>query len=123
MTVLIGNNFEEEGKTWARAFEESGIRAVTMQKNGKDILNSVLYDTPDVLIIEAKMPGMDAVSLLEEISKLRKPLKTIVISNYDSPSLEREIMYAGAKYYFVKPFEPETLVNRVKNLVRDKIFT
>ncbi|MDR1753461.1 MAG: sporulation transcription factor Spo0A [Eubacterium sp.] len=128
--VLIGDDTIEQGLTWAGVFKARGMYAVTRPKQGKVILDSVLSDAPDVLIVEAKMPELDAVSLLNELSRLKSnsnepgsgglPVPSpmvIVISNYDSAHLEREIMSAGAKYYMVKPFEPKTLAERVQNIL------
>ncbi|MDR1753287.1 MAG: sporulation transcription factor Spo0A [Eubacterium sp.] len=127
--VLIGDDTIEQGLTWAGVFKLRGMYAFTRPKHGKIILNSVLSDGPDVLIIEAKMPELDAVSLLNELSKLKSANASssgepaihlpvvIVISNYDSAHLEQEIMNAGAKYYMVKPFEAKTLAERVQNIL------
>ncbi|MCL2086680.1 MAG: sporulation transcription factor Spo0A [Oscillospiraceae bacterium] len=117
--VLIGDDTVDQGLAWAGVFKAKGMYAITRPKHGKIILDSVLNDMPDVLIIEAKMPEYDAVSILNELSKTSKTPKpsVVVISNYDSPHLESEIMSAGAKYYMVKPFEPSVLAQRVENIL------
>lgn len=116
--VLIGDDTPEQGIAWANLLKTSGMFAVTRQRNGRVILESVKNDMPDVLIIEAKMPELDAVALINEIKQTRDKLPlTMVIANYDSPQVEREVMEAGAKYYMVKPFEPKTLCARIQNMI------
>ncbi|MGN0597842.1 MAG: sporulation transcription factor Spo0A [Ruminiclostridium sp.] len=116
--VLIGDDTPEQGIAWANLLKTTGMFAVTRQRNGRVILESIKNDMPDVLIIEAKMPELDAVALINEIKQIRDKLPlTMVIANYDSPQVEREVMEAGAKYYMVKPFEPKTLCTRIQNMI------
>ena len=70
--VLIGDDTPEQGIAWANLLKTSGMFAVTRQRNGRVILESVKNDMPDVLIIEAKMPELDAVALINEIKQTRK---------------------------------------------------
>ncbi|MBQ9382613.1 MAG: sporulation transcription factor Spo0A [Ruminiclostridium sp.] len=115
--VLIGDDSSEFGLTWASMIKKEGMFTIARRKNGKVILDSVLNDMPDFLIIEAKMPELDAASLLEEIASVRNELPvTIVVSNIHTPELEKEVMDAGASYFMVKPFAPEILLSKIRSL-------
>jgi len=119
--VLLGDDSIEFGMTWARSLISKGMYAVTRQKNGKTILDTIKSDRFDVVVLEAKMPELDAVSLIDEIDNLHSyrdnPPAVIVIANYDSPQIEREVMEAGAKYYMVKPFEPSVLAKKIERII------
>lgn len=118
MKVLIGDDSPEYGLSWASLLKEEGMFAVTRQKNGRVLLEMMKNDLPDFLILEAKMPEMDAAELLSELNRLSGRLpSTIVVSNLSTPQLEREVMDAGADYFMVKPFEPKQLVKKVKALM------
>ena len=122
--ILIGDDSAEYGLTWASLLKKEGMFTVARHKNGRIILESVKNDMPDFLIIEAKMPELDAASLLDEIKAVKGALPvTIVVSNIHSPELEREIMDAGASYFMIRPFAPEILVNKVKSLKNYKRLT
>lgn len=115
--VLIGDDSPECGLSWASLLKDEGMFAVTRQKNGRVLLDSVRSDRPDFLIVEAKMPEMDAAELLAELHRSGgQTPTTIVISNLSTPQLEKEVMDAGADYFMVKPFEPKQLVKKVKTL-------
>jgi len=116
--VLIGDDSKEYGHAWARTLISRDMYAVTRPKNGRVILETAKSDKFDVLVIEAKMPELDAVSLINEIKSVSdsSPL-IIVIANYDSPQTEREVMDAGAKYYMVKPFMPVVIADRIEKLL------
>ncbi len=115
--ILIGDDSSEYGLTWASILKKEGMFTAARHKNGKVILESVKNDMPDFLIIEAKMPELDAASLLEEIRNIKGALPvTIVVSNINTPELEKEVMDAGASYFMVKPFSPEIMVNKIRSL-------
>ena len=119
--VLIGDDSPDGGLAWANLLKNEGMFAVTRQKNGRIILESAKSDMPDFLIIEAKMPEMDAVELIGHIRDITaRPPMVIVVSNYSSPQLEKEVMDAGASYFMVKPFEPSIMVKKVQSLYNFK---
>ncbi len=115
--VLIGDDSSEYGLTWASRLKKEGMFTVARNKNGKVILDSVKNDMPDFLIIEAKMPELDAAALLDEIRAAKGSVPvTIVVSNINTPEVEREVMDAGASYFMVKPFSPDILVTKINSL-------
>lgn len=121
--ILIGDNKNEEGMAWARSLKFLGFYAITREKNGKVIIDAIKSEEPDIVIIEAKMPTMDAVSVLNELHKSSNSMKipkVIVASNVDSPALEREIAAAGADFYILKPFDINYVANKIKTLCAPK---
>lgn len=122
--ILIGDDSAEYGLSWASLLKDEGMFAVTRQKNGRVILDSIKNDMPDFLVIDAKMPELDAVSLMEEIKSSRLSLPvTIVVSNLNSPEIEKEVMEAGASYFMVKPFTPSQLLKKIFNLMSSRTGT
>ncbi|GHU58742.1 stage 0 sporulation protein A [Clostridia bacterium] len=123
MKVLIGDDGFELGITLAKTFKAAGAYAITRAKNGRVILEAAVAEAVDAVIMEVKMPDMDAVSVIKSLAKHAKdshrfPPVTIVLSNIDNVELEREVMAAGASYYMLKPFEPRVLSERVVKLVK-----
>jgi two-component system response regulator (stage 0 sporulation protein A) len=116
--VLIGDDSAEAGMEWARSLMAKGMYAITRAKNGRVLLDTIKSDRFDVVVIEAKMPELDAVCLINEMNAaLENPPIVVVIANYDSPTAEREVMEAGAKYYMVKPFEASVLGTKIERLL------
>jgi len=116
--VLIGDDSKNNGHTLARALIERNMYAVTRPKNGFVVLETAISDRFDVLVIEAKMPELDAVSVIKEINAVSdySPI-IVVISNYNSFHAEKEVMEAGAAYYMLKPFMPMVLADRIEMLM------
>lgn len=109
--ILIGNDIPEQGISWANTFKSAGAFAVTRKANGTTLLQYVKeFSMPDVMIIEAKMAGLDAVGLIKEMKKLGELPVIIITADYEMPSVREEAMYLGASAFLVKPFEVGSLI-------------
>jgi CheY-like chemotaxis protein len=72
----------------------------------------------DLLIADIVMPGMDAGTLAEKVRALRPDLPILFISGYDYAMMELPTDVTGS--YLQKPMVPETLVSKVRNLLKPK---
>ncbi len=115
--VIIGDDSSECGLTWASLLKKEEVFVVTRQKNGRILYEAVKNDPPDFLVIDAKMPEMDGVELINKLKEtlINMPM-VIVTANHNSPQLEKEVMDSGASYFMVKPFEPQAIVNKILSL-------
>lgn len=119
--VLIGDNSIEYGVCCANSLRNIQMYAVTRPKDGKVIFNSIISDSPDVVVMDAVMPNMDAIEVIQKVKAIGvKPPKFIVTSSYDSPFLERQIMQNGADYFLLKPFDINLLISRIQLLINSK---
>ena len=117
--ILIGNDTPEQGIAWANMLKTAGAFAVTRKPNGLVLLQYVReYGLPDVMIIEAKMAGMDAVGLVNELKKLGELPAIIVTADFPMPSFEDELTFLGARAFMVKPFEPSELMKRIAEVTK-----
>ena len=70
---------------------------------------------PDLIISDIKMPSLDGIELLENISNsgLFKNIPVIILSGYEDAAKRKQCLDLGAFTYLVKPFEPQSLVTEV----------
>lgn len=70
---------------------------------------------PDLIISDIKMPSLDGIELLENISisGLFKNIPVIILSGFEDASKRKQCLDLGAFTYLVKPFEPQSLVAEV----------
>ncbi len=116
--VLIGDDSVEYGITCASTLRNMGMYAVTRPKDGGVLFETIKNDSPDVVIVDAILPHMDAIELIKKVQALggKKP-EFIVTSSYDNPFIERQVMQNGAAYFMLKPFDLNSLGDRINALI------
>lgn len=57
---------------------------------------------PDLLVLDARLPGLSGVDILRRISKQLKSTRVLIFSGYESPALVREMLEAGAHGFVEK---------------------
>ncbi len=57
---------------------------------------------PDVIVLDAKLPGLNGVDLLRRLNKVLTNLRVLVFSGHENPVLVREMLEAGAHGFVEK---------------------
>jgi DNA-binding NarL/FixJ family response regulator len=70
--------------------------------DGQEALKMCLELTPDLVVLDAKLPGLGGVELLRALHKRLPDLKVLVFSGHESPQLIREMLDAGANGFIEK---------------------
>ncbi len=99
--------------------EFRGYEVVTAE-NGREALEVLDQQTPDMIICDVMMPEMDGYSL---VSAIRSDPKTswipVLFLSAKGQSQDRvKGLNIGADVYMVKPFEPEELVAQVESSLK-----
>lgn len=98
---------------------KEGYRVLTA-RNGKDGLEVLKDNHPDLIILDVMMPGMDGIETCKIIRSMPSFKDTIVIfltaRGEDYSQLAG--FEAGADDYVTKPIKPKILTSRVKALLR-----
>ncbi|HSD15815.1 MAG TPA: hybrid sensor histidine kinase/response regulator [Thermomonas sp.] len=102
--------------------------AVSAASNGKDALAAATGETPDLLLLDMMMPGMDGFELLAALRELPgfRQVPTMFLTAAQDRDLLLRAFEAGAVDYVTKPFMPEELLARVSahlglKLTRDRL--
>ncbi len=115
--VLIGDDTAEYGVSCASVLRAQGMYAYTRPKNGNTVLESIRSDTPDVVVVDAVLPHMDAIELMKKTNAAggKRPA-FIVTSSYDNSFVQQQVMQNGAAYFMLKPFDLNVLGERISLL-------
>ena len=63
----------------------SGVKIVAEARNGAELIAAIRQHTPDLVLSNISMPGMDGLSALVELRALANPPRVLVVSMHDSP--------------------------------------
>lgn len=80
--------------------------------NGTDAFNSIIDQSPDLAILDIKMPGMSGLEVAAEVRKKNKDIKIVILTFYTSEYYRMMASRAGADYFFnkVDDFEEVSMV-------------
>ena len=98
--------------------EMAGYTVITAS-DGEEGLKSITEDSPDLVILDIKMPKIDGMEVLERVRKnpLLNGLPIIMLTSLKGEGIIREAKEVGANDYIVKPFSQIDLLNRVKRVI------
>ncbi|MCD8103718.1 MAG: sporulation transcription factor Spo0A [Lachnospiraceae bacterium] len=94
------------------------LRVVGRAGNGEELLDIIREKKPDVVLLDIIMPKLDGLAVMDRINhepNMKKPA-FIVISAVSHQKTTEDAFELGAEYYILKPFDQETVVNRIKRV-------
>ncbi|MFS4482914.1 response regulator [Hyunsoonleella sp. 2307UL5-6] len=98
--------------------DQSGIVVIDEASNGKEALEVIAKNKPHVLIVDIRMPEMNGIEVVGEMSKSHQDVKTLVLSMHDSEEYVVQAIQAGADGYLLKGASKEEFLkalNKVAN--------
>lgn len=118
LKIVIADDSTELGQNCAKALKGYGMEVILCQKDGQIVLNTVKLQKPDVVLADVFMPNLDIIGVLNGIREMQSKERPMVMamSSFDNPRLEKETLDAGACYYFLKPFDINTMAERIIQL-------
>jgi len=104
--------------------DQSDIAVIDEASNGKEALEVISKNKPDVLIVDIRMPEMNGIEVVTEITKRHKDVKTLVLSMHDSEEYVVQSIQAGADGYLLKGSSKEEFLKAVHKVASgEKYFT
>lgn len=99
---------------------EDGLFVIGTASNGADAVHMIEDTDPDVVLLDLIMPKMDGISVVEKL-KGRPAAKNrayIILSAAGGEEMTEEAFRAGANYYMMKPFDKDSLLNKLRYIGR-----
>lgn len=70
--------------------------------------------TPDVVVMDIRMPGMDGLTATRLITELPSPPKVLVLTTFDLDVYVYDALRAGSSGFMLKDAEPEELLTAIR---------
>lgn len=100
-----------------RVLELDGHR-VTTANDGRSGLETILQDTPDVVVMDVMMPHMDGIEVCREVRRSGNRVPILLLTARVEVSDRVAGLDAGADDYLPKPFASKELSARIRALLR-----
>ena len=98
---------------------KAGFR-ISTASNGADALRMARQDRPALVVLDLMLPGMSGLEVLEQLraDESGKDIAVLLLTaRRDEPDRIKGLS-SGADDYLTKPFSPQELVLRVRNIIR-----
>lgn len=93
--------------------EEADLEVIGEVSNGKDALTMVEEKSPDILIIDIRMPEMGGIEAVEVLNKENTTVKSIILSMHDSEEYILKSVKAGANGYLLKDTDKTEFIKAI----------
>lgn len=91
---------------------DNGINVIGEAKNGEEAIRKAVMLSPDVILMDLKMPSMDGISATREIKQKLPDVNILVLTLY-AEDLVKEAFEAGASGYLLKDSESEQITKGI----------
>ncbi|MET3803256.1 two-component system response regulator MprA [Nakamurella sp. UYEF19] len=115
--LLLADDDRAIRESLERALELEGY-AVTTVADGVQALSAIRRDTPDLVILDVMMPGVDGLGVCRVVRADGMQVPILMLTARVEVDARVEGLDAGADDYLAKPFELEELLARLRALLR-----
>ncbi|GAC1596112.1 MAG: response regulator transcription factor [Acidimicrobiales bacterium] len=91
-----------------------GIEVVGEAADGTAAVRETARMTPDVVLMDIRMPAMDGITATEHIRAQDNPSRVLIVTTYDLDEFVFRALRAGASGFILKDTQPEELVEAVR---------
>lgn len=113
--VLVVDDDEVFRNRLCRAFVQRAWKATTAA-NGNEALVLAREESPDLVLVDLRMPGMDGLDLVEKLHAIDSSMTIIVLTGYGSIPTTISAMKKGADYYLSKPADADQILAAFEKL-------
>ncbi|MBM7662435.1 two-component system response regulator (stage 0 sporulation protein F) [Bacillus mesophilus] len=100
--ILLNEVFQKEGYDTFQA------------ANGYQALEIVDKHSPDLVLLDMKIPGMDGIEILKRMKAVDQDIRVIIMTAYGELDMIQEAKDLGAITHFAKPFDIDEIREAVK---------
>jgi DNA-binding NarL/FixJ family response regulator len=98
------------------------VSVITEAKDGRDALHLIRKQTPDLVLMDIAMPGLNGLEATARITREFPNVRVVALSMYSNEEYVREAIKAGAIGYLVKSAAAVELEKAIKAITRGESY-
>lgn len=110
MLIVDDEEIVREGMANLIAWEEWDVSLVGTAWNGVEGLEKIRTLSPDIVLTDIKMPGMDGIELIKNTRAEMPWVEFVVLSGYGEFEYTSKAMEQGIRYYLMKPCDERQIL-------------
>jgi DNA-binding NarL/FixJ family response regulator len=117
ITVLIADDHPVVRQGLAVLLDvQDDIELVGEASDGPTAVRMTLQHTPDVLLLDLKLPGLDGIGVLAELRARGSRSRVLVLTSGTGPTGPGLALQAGAAGFLYKDVDPDALVRAIRSV-------
>jgi DNA-binding NarL/FixJ family response regulator len=120
LRALIADDQELVRDGFRMILEAGGIDVVGEARDGREAVYLARQRTPDVVLMDVRMPGMDGLKATRELARpdVADPIAVLILTTFDLDEYVLEALRAGASGFLLKDAGREQLIGAVEAVAR-----
>jgi DNA-binding NarL/FixJ family response regulator len=102
--------------------QQRDMKVVAEGSDGDEALALIKRHMPDVVLLDLRMPRVDGLDVVAEVTALRLQTKVIVMTTFESQEDIQRAVRAGARAYLLKDCTQQTLLEAVRRVYLGEVF-
>lgn len=116
-TILVVDDEESIRLLYREELEEEGYRVI-LASDGEEALRKVRKDSPDLITLDIRMPGMDGIEVLQRIREMDTDIPVIMSTAYGEYRQAFNVWTSNA--YIIKTANLDELKKTIRQLLGDE---
>jgi len=102
--------------------QQRDMKVVAEGSDGDEALALIKRHMPDVVLLDLRMPRMDGLAVVAEVTALHLQSKVIVMTTFESQEDIQRAVRAGARAYLLKDCTQQTLLEAIRRVFLGEVF-
>jgi response regulator RpfG family c-di-GMP phosphodiesterase len=119
VTVLVADDNVVAVRLCQRVLEKAGYKVLTAF-DGVEAVSVALANSPDVILMDVAMPGIDGLEATRQIKKQRPSIAIVIASVLATPSNRERFLASGADDVMMKPFRLTDMLTAVAKVAANR---
>jgi DNA-binding NarL/FixJ family response regulator len=115
--VVVVEDHAEFRESLRFILENTGHIRCKVYAAAEEALGPILMNTPDVIIMDIRLPGMDGIELTKQLIQKRPDVLVLICTVHEDDELIFQALRAGAKGYLLKRSSVEDLVEAIRQVL------
>ena len=118
--ILVVDDEKEIRDFLTKALTLVGGFKVDIAVDGEEALKKIEQERFDLVLTDLKMPKMDGLQLIKEISQIRPEVLMVLMTGHGTIDSAIKAMKEGASDYITKPFNIDEMILRLRKVLEEK---
>jgi DNA-binding NarL/FixJ family response regulator len=97
---------------------EKDLRIAATLANGREALDCIAKQKPDIVLLDMQMPEMDGLECITRIREFDSDLPILILTTFDEKEYIINGLASGANGYLFKGLEFEKLIPSIRNVLK-----